>query len=82
MAKQAMKITRTPLTQCRPGTRVRVCEIGGDKGLKGRLCALGLIPGTPVDILSAGQGPILIKVLGSRLVIGHKMAEKVLVREA
>jgi Fe2+ transport system protein FeoA len=44
------------------------------------LTALGLVPGTPVEVVSANGGPLLLSVLGSRLMLGRGTAAKVLVR--
>ena len=77
-----MAITLTPLTDVQPGTYVRVSEIDGGQELRARLCALGLTPGTPVEVVCVGSGPVIVKVMDSRLMIGRGMAEKVLVRGA
>jgi len=54
-------------------------RIEAGRGLVGRLTALGLVPGTPVEVVSANGGPLLLSVLGSRLILGRGMAAKVLV---
>lgn len=82
MTEQTMAMTLTPLTETQPGMHVRVSEVNGGKELRARLCALGLTPGTPVEIVSVGSGPVIVKVLDSRLMLGRGMAEKVLVRGA
>lgn len=42
------------------------------------MCALGLTPGTTVEICSGGPGPCLLKVRGCSVAIGHGMADRVL----
>lgn len=70
-----------PLTATCPGQRVRVYDVQGGDGLRGRLCAMGLAPGTPVDVVAIGQGPVILNVMGSRIMIGYGMAAKLMVRE-
>ncbi len=69
-----------PLSVLKPGLSARVARIDAGCGLVGRLTALGLVPGTPVEVVSANGGPLLLSVLGSRLMLGCGMAAKVLVR--
>lgn len=69
------------LTSVRPGQRVRVQDVTGGDGLRARLCALGLTPGLAVEVVAVGQGPVILNVMGARLMLGHGMASKVLVRE-
>lgn len=69
-----------PLNETAAGQRVRVSQICAGQRVTARLCALGLTPGTPVDVVSVGGGPMILQVLGSRLVLGRGMANKVLVR--
>lgn len=69
-----------PLSSVPCGRRVRVISIDGGQSLRGRLCALGLTPGTPVQVVCDGGGPVVLEVLGSRLIVGRGMASQVLVR--
>ena len=71
----------TPLTAAQAGRRVRVLKVDGGRGLRARLCALGLTPGTPVEVVCRNAGPVILNVLGGRLMIGRGMAANVLVRE-
>lgn len=48
-----------------------------------RLGALGLIGGTPIEVLNNKKsGAIIFKVRGTRLAVGKKIAEGIRVREA
>ena len=67
------------LTQTLPGQRVRVADVDAGKDLRARLCALGLTQGMSAEVLSVGAGPVILSVMGSRLILGHGMADKVLV---
>ncbi len=69
-----------PLSAIRPGQRVRVTRVEGGQGLRGRLCAMGLTPGLTVQVACDGGGPVVLEVLGSRVMIGRGMAEKIRVR--
>ena len=70
-----------PLVALEPGETARVYAERGGHGAARRLAALGLTPGQPVRILSAGRGgPVLVEVRGSRIALGRGMAAKVLVR--
>jgi len=69
-----------PLDATRPGQRVRVADITGGQDMRARLCAMGLTPGMSAEVVSTAGGPIVLKVLGSRLMIGHGMAAKIMVR--
>lgn len=71
-----------PLTTVGTGRRVRVIRVGGGEALRGRLCAMGLTPGTPVAVTCNTGGPLVLDVLGSRLMVGRGMADRILVRPA
>jgi Fe2+ transport system protein FeoA len=68
-----------PLSALQPGLPARVMRIDAGCGPVGRLTALGLVPGTAVEVLSANGGPLLRSVLGRRLMLRRGMAAKVLV---
>lgn len=70
---------KKPLCCFPGGTKVRVESTEGCCRARGRLCALGLTPGTVCEVLSGGAaGPCRIKVHDADVVIGHGMAEKIL----
>jgi ferrous iron transport protein A len=69
-----------PLKGTKPGQHVRVTDIAGGQDLRARLCAMGLTPGMAVEVVSTAGGPIVLRVMGSRLMIGHGMAAKIMVR--
>ena len=75
-----MTTTHIPLNEVDAGQRVRISQIQAGRDLTARLCAMGLTPGTPVDVVATGGGPMILDVLGSRLMLGRGMAAKVLVR--
>jgi ferrous iron transport protein A len=70
-----------PLTSARAGQAVRISRLDGGQGLRGRLCAMGLRPGMAVEVVCGNGGPVVLDVLGSRLMIGRGMAVRIMVRE-
>lgn len=75
-----MREALIPLTCTQAGQRVCVSTVGNGHGLQSRLHALGLAPGMRAEVVSVGAGPVILNVLGSRLALGHGMAEQVWVR--
>ena len=69
-----------PLALARPGETVELVNLRGGRGLQHRLAEMGLGLGTQLAIESCGRGPCIIRVKGSRLVLGHGMAAGVFVR--
>lgn len=68
------------LVKLENGRRGVVCKIDGREGARDRLLQLGIVPGVPVRMIQRDtRGPILVEVLGTKVMLGHKMAEKVLV---
>ncbi|MFW5836420.1 MAG: FeoA family protein [Desulfovibrionaceae bacterium] len=71
-----------PLTEFPPGARAVISQLcAGHRG-RCRVCALGLTPGTEVEIRSSGHGPLKIRVRGSDIVLGHQLASKILAQPA
>ncbi|MGD8566077.1 MAG: FeoA family protein [Candidatus Bathyarchaeota archaeon] len=54
------------------------------RGFKKRLEDMGLAPGTKIQVVKSApfHGPLELKVKGSRLAIGRKMAQRIMVRVA
>jgi Fe2+ transport system protein FeoA len=69
-----------PLSAVEAGKKVYIVAVDSGQGLKGRLAAMGLVPGVPVDvILNAPRGPFIVAVKGSRVMLGRGMAGKIIV---
>ncbi len=67
-----------PLTGIREGVVTTLKAINGGRQLRTRLAALGLLPGTQIEVIqNSGKGPFVVSVRGSRIVIGRGMAEQV-----
>lgn len=70
------------LIDIRSGCPAVIIFIHGGRGAQHRLCELGLLPGERVTMLqNSGAGPVTICVKGSKLSIGHGLAQKIIVRE-
>ncbi len=69
-----------PLTNVDEGARAILRSVEGGRQLRGRLAALGLLPGTELEVVqNSGRGPFVVSVKGSRIVIGRGMAARIAV---
>ena len=67
-----------PLSMISEGKRAILKTIAGGRQLRGRLAALGLLPGTELEVIqNSGHGPFVVAVKGSRIVIGRGMASRI-----
>lgn len=67
-----------PLSTISEGRRAVLKKISGGRQLRGRLAALGLLPGTELEVIqNSGHGPFVVAVRGSRIVIGRGMASRI-----
>ncbi|MFW6106995.1 MAG: FeoA family protein [bacterium] len=70
-----------PLAMARRGETVELVDVRGGRGLHRRLAEMGLGPGSRFVVETSGRpGPFVIRVKGSRLVLGHGMVTRVFVR--
>ena len=69
-----------PLSLIDSGHKVRLGAVCAGRGLTARLAALGLVPGTEVEVISkSAKGPFVVSVKETRLVLGRGMVNKILV---
>ncbi len=68
-----------PLSQCKSGDTVFVKGFTGGARLRGKLHAMGLMPGEEIEVISSNCGPLVIQSKGVKLAIGCGMAENILV---
>ncbi|GEM_PF-4224779 len=67
-----------PLHELPPGTQAVVQGIDGGYRSLDRLSALGLVPGTCLQVVrSSRRGPILVQVHNTRVAVGRGQADKV-----
>ena len=70
-----------PLAMARPGETVELVDVRGGLGLQRRLAEMGLGPGSRFTVETSGRpGPFVIRVKGSRLILGHGMVTRVFIR--
>lgn len=69
-----------PLVKVQPGRCVHVVRLDGGAGLRERLRSMGLVPGIPVKVIGDHGGPVILDVLGGRLMLGRGMASQIMVR--
>jgi len=69
-----------PLALASPGATVRIVSIKAGWRLTRRLADMGMIPGTDVRVVSSNMpGPVVVEVRGTRLALGHGMAQRIMV---
>jgi len=75
-----MAASTVPLSMVSPGDVVRIVQIRGGRGLARKLADMGLVPGTSIRVINAqGLGPVVLEARGTRLALGHGMAQRILV---
>lgn len=77
-----MEVAAQPLLQLVPGQGAVVAEVEGPEETRTRLLELGLVPGTPVQLVRFAPlgGPVEIKLRGYNLTLRRHEAETVLVQ--
>jgi Fe2+ transport system protein FeoA len=69
-----------PLAIVQAGRKVRFVAMEAGHGLRGRLAAMGLVPGVEINVLgNSMHRPFLVEVKGSRIMLGRGMAKKIMV---
>lgn len=68
-----------PLSMLSPGKRARVTAVHGGYGLNRRLAEMGLSVGAEIVLLRFGGGPVVVDILGTRLMLGRGMAHRIIV---
>jgi Fe2+ transport system protein FeoA len=69
-----------PLAMFPRNTTAEVAVVRAGWGLQRRLADMGILPGIRVKIISGGRpGPVAIEVRGSKLMLGHGVANKIMV---
>ncbi len=70
------------LVDIKSGCAAAIVFIHGGRGAQHRLAELGLLPGEKLTMLhNSCCGPVTVYVKGSKLSIGHGLAQKIIVRE-
>jgi Fe2+ transport system protein FeoA len=62
----------------RTGARVEVKDVSAGRRIRMRLAAMGLLPGSELEVVrNHMHGPLIVKVKDSRVVLGRGMALKI-----
>ena len=77
----AMHLPAMPLALGGEGQEVTLAEVRGGRQFLHRMAEMGLTPGTRFRILKKGRpGPFIIALRETRLMLGHAMVHRILVR--
>ena len=68
-----------PILMTQTGDNVTVAKITGESSVRQRLCELGFTEGTPVSIVQAHGGDMIVRVRNSKLALTREMAAKIMV---
>lgn len=68
-----------PLSMVSPGEKGVINRISGKDDTKRFLNNLGFVEGSPVTVISRVDGNLIVNVMESRVAIGKKMANKIMV---
>jgi len=64
-------------------SNLKVCRVGGGRGICARMAALGIFPGQEVELVcAAGQSRCLVRLNGSTVSLGDGAAKNILVKAA
>lgn len=62
------------------GRRVQLLGIKATSEIRGRLAALGLVPGEVIDVISnSANGPLVVVVKKGRVILANELADCVVV---
>ena len=67
-----------PLNHFPSGSKVTIASLNAGGGARSKLYAMGLTPGTSIQITASGGGPCRMKVRDCELVLGNGLASKIL----
>lgn len=71
-----------PLSEAKTGERVRLVNVMGGRGIRQRLCSMGLLPGAAIKVVAnSGRGPVTVALGDMRLVLGRGIVHRVMVTD-
>ena len=68
-----------PLSKAKIGAGLVVKKIIGKEEIKNRLEQMGFVAGSPITVVSAFAGNIIVRIKDSRVAISREMAGEILV---
>lgn len=70
-----------PLAMAKEGEEVKIHIVNCGRVLKARLCDLGLYEGSKVKVIKNDiSGPIILKIKGSKIVLGRGQAHQIMAK--
>ncbi len=66
-----------PLCRIPEGTLVKVEDLDGCRKARSKLYAMGLTPGTELEVVQSGPGPCRLRVRGTDIMLGHGLSQKI-----
>jgi Fe2+ transport system protein FeoA len=70
------------LTNVQAGKKVIISSVEGGRQAEMRLSEMGFSPGQKIDVLQhCAIGPLMVMVKGTKLALGHGLANKIFVEE-
>ena len=60
------------------GERLAIAKLKGTEGTVHRLIGMGLVPGTELQIISIGNGSVIVGLGDNRIGLGAGMAQKIM----
>ncbi len=67
-----------PLPMASVGERLAIAKLKGTEGTVHRLIGMGLVPGTELQIISIGNGSVIVGLGDNRIGLGAGMAQKIM----
>ncbi|MGE5544494.1 MAG: FeoA family protein [Bacillota bacterium] len=79
----APKRRQINLNEVSPGKKVRVVELPQGRHSVGQLVKLGIGPGVELEVMKSHpfRGPVVIRLDGNPVAIGHGLAKRITVEE-
>ena len=70
------------LSKIAQGKTVCIVSVHAGQGLRSRLATMGLVPKIKIKVVHNGrQGPFVVSVKHSRMVLGRGVADKIMVKD-
>jgi len=70
------------LSKVKTGSQVVFISVDGGLHSRSRLADMGLLPGEKIKVVqNTGHGPVTVLMKGSKVALGHGLAEKIIVKE-
>jgi Fe2+ transport system protein FeoA len=71
------------LINMKQGSSPVLVAVDGGMEVEKRLADMGFLPGETVHVLhNTGHGPVTVMIKGSKVALGHGLAQKIRVKEA